>query len=116
MILSSTFIYANVQDDGRTVVKECHTDDLGNEYYVDYVAEVGYDINARLAQDAADIQAQIDEAANAPPPPPDLQTQVDDLTAQVNDLTSQLSDVQSENMVLNRQLGVKSLGVQDGSS
>ena len=59
-IVSSVFIYANVQVDGSIVVKECHTDDQGNEYYVDYVAEVGYDINARMAQDAICIQAQID--------------------------------------------------------
>ena len=88
----------------------------GNAYYVDYVAPAGTDLNARLAQDAIDIEAQIEAAANAPPPPPDLQTQVDDLTAQVEDLTIQLSDAQTENMALTRQLGVKQMGAADGSS
>ena len=52
MIISSSFVYANPQSDGRTVVKEQHTDDQGNDYFVDYVAEVGTDINAHLAASA----------------------------------------------------------------
>jgi hypothetical protein len=86
------------------VVKECHTEDLGNDYYVDYVAEKGSDLNARLAQDAVNIQAQIDAAVNAPPPPPDLQTQVMELTAQVDDLTIQLNDTKALNIELSAQV------------
>lgn len=52
MIISSSFVYANPQLDGRTVVKEQHTDDQGNDYYVDYVAEVGTDLDAHLAASA----------------------------------------------------------------
>lgn len=62
-IVSSLFTVDNPQIDGRRVVIETHTDDSGNQYQISYVADVGYDINQRLANDATELIAQLQAEA-----------------------------------------------------
>lgn len=55
----------NIQRDGRRTVREIWTDDLGNQYSYDYMADVGTDVNAvmndrmsEVLQQATDYQTQ----------------------------------------------------------
>lgn len=57
-IVSSVIANSLLQIDGRHVMRETHTDDQGNVYHVDYVAEVGTDLNAMLTQHAIAIGTQ----------------------------------------------------------
>lgn len=47
--VTGSIIWNDPQIDGRHVVRELWTDDLGNEFTYDYIADVGMDINAKLA-------------------------------------------------------------------
>lgn len=57
-IVSSIIVWDLPQTDGRHVVREEHADDQGNVYDFDYIAEIGMDINARLAARAIELGAQ----------------------------------------------------------
>lgn len=61
MIVSSEISQQNVQTDGRCEVREVWTDDQGNQYVYDYMANAGTDINAvmnaRQPQVLADAEA-----------------------------------------------------------
>ena len=59
MIVSSVIALNNLQVDGRRVIEELHTDDQGNQYTFDYMADPDTDINAVLAQRADDLNAQL---------------------------------------------------------
>ena len=48
MISSRNIEWALIQKDGTRNVRERHVDDLGNEYFFDYQADVGTDIQAKL--------------------------------------------------------------------
>ena len=63
-ILSSTYTQdAHTQRDGGRYTIERHTDDAGKVYQVGpYVAPVGFDVAARLASRAAEINEQLAEA------------------------------------------------------
>lgn len=52
MIVSSSIVWALPQEDGRIVVRESHVDDQGRESIVDYVAEEGTDLGAKLSERA----------------------------------------------------------------
>ena len=54
-IVSSTIISQNTQIDGRVYVREKHVDHLTKEYFIEYLADLGEDINANLATHAAQI-------------------------------------------------------------
>jgi len=56
-IVSSVITWALPQSDGSMNIRETFTDDLGNIYQSDYNAPAGYDINTRLANDAANLTA-----------------------------------------------------------
>jgi hypothetical protein len=56
-ILSSVITQDLPQDDGRRIVRETHTDDQGNVYVFDYMAEISTDINAKLTARASDLNA-----------------------------------------------------------
>jgi hypothetical protein len=47
-IISSTIACRTRQADGRGYVREVHTDDHGNEFIYDYIADEGADIPALL--------------------------------------------------------------------
>lgn len=57
-IASSTFT-ASVQADGRSQVHEIHTDLIGVEHTVDYLAAAGTDLDAALAVHAANLGAEL---------------------------------------------------------
>lgn len=64
-IISSVIVWDNFQVDGRHSVREQHTDDQGNVFTFDYMADVGTDVNAvmqaRLPEvlvEAEAVQAQ----------------------------------------------------------
>lgn len=63
MIVSSVIEWADVQTDGRTSVREVHTDDQGKQYTQDYMANVGDDLNANLAAHAQNLEQQIENMA-----------------------------------------------------
>lgn len=49
----------NIQADGRSVVREQHTDDVGQVYFFDYMAEPKFDIDARLQEHAQELNIEI---------------------------------------------------------
>ena len=54
---------AHTQQGGARYVVERHTDHLGNQYMVGpYLAQPGFDYNARATQRAAEIEQQLAEA------------------------------------------------------
>lgn len=59
-IINSVIAKTTTQADGRTDVTEAHTDQNGVEYQVNYLAAVGLDLNAVLAERAARLGADID--------------------------------------------------------
>lgn len=66
-IVSSTFTTGAPQADGRTYVIEVHTDNVGLQYVVQYLAAVGADYTAVMTARAAQLSTQIAdiEASNA---------------------------------------------------
>lgn len=54
-IVISEIIGTYPQADGRQYVRERHVDQLAKEYFVEYLADIGMDINAKLAEHAAQI-------------------------------------------------------------
>ncbi len=48
-----------LQVDGRRTVREVHTDDQGQEYIFDYMADAGVDIPQKLANRAAELEAAL---------------------------------------------------------
>ncbi len=52
-----------LQVDGRRVVREAHTDDQGQEYIFNYMADISMDVQQRLTDRAAELEA----ALNATP-------------------------------------------------
>lgn len=58
-IVSSVFTIDNIQSDGRRVIIETHTDDSGTQHQITYMCDEGFDINAKLTQDALDLTAQL---------------------------------------------------------
>lgn len=52
VIVSSQITLNNLQDDNRRVIREVHTDDQGNAYQIDYMADASMDINLNLANHA----------------------------------------------------------------
>lgn len=63
-MLTSTYTLDNhTQHDGRIYVFERHVDENGNVYAWDYLAAVGTDYNAVLAEHASILEAQLAAAA-----------------------------------------------------
>lgn len=58
-IVSSSIAWQEPQADGRLSVRELHIDDAGNEWQLDYLIDANADLEARLAEHAA--QLVIDE-------------------------------------------------------
>lgn len=56
-IVSSVLAVNDLQDDGRRVVREIWTDDQGNQFTYDYMADVGVNPNTVMANRAADVEA-----------------------------------------------------------
>jgi hypothetical protein len=67
MIISSVIAWYNIQIDGRHSVREVHTDDQGDVFTFDYMADVGVDVNAVMAARIPQVQAESDalQLANA---------------------------------------------------
>jgi hypothetical protein len=57
-IISSTIVWQLPQVDGSYNVRMEYTDDQGNVYDLDLNAPANMDLNARLAQGQADLEAQ----------------------------------------------------------
>lgn len=94
MIVSSIISHKNIQIDGRTEVREIHTDDQGVEYIYDYMADPKMDTDARLAERVKELNNQLTEdEKNAPFM---AQQKIDDLQGQIDTLTSQLKVAQDE--------------------
>jgi hypothetical protein len=55
MIVSSEILWDLPQADGSRTIREEHTDDQGNVYSFDYMAETDTDVNAKLAARAAEL-------------------------------------------------------------
>lgn len=67
-IVTSLISLSNTQIDGRIAVRERHTDDSGNLYLVDYMADKNMNLTNHLANDALQLTAQLQFlAANAIP-------------------------------------------------
>ena len=60
MIISSIIQWDNIQIDGRHSVREVHTDDVGNVFTYDYMADVGADVNAVMLARVPDVTAASD--------------------------------------------------------
>lgn len=60
-IVSSVLTLNDVQQDGRRVVIETHTDDAGNQYQISYMAEADIDPDIKLAQHASDLNNQLSD-------------------------------------------------------
>lgn len=58
-ITSSSIVWANPQIDGRSAVREVHTDDSGVDHILDYLADAGADLDAHLAARAVDLAASL---------------------------------------------------------
>lgn len=58
-IVSSVLFIDDLQQDGRRVIIETHTDDSGKQYQISYMAEPDMDVNARLTQHANDLTTQL---------------------------------------------------------
>lgn len=56
---SSTIIEDREQKDGRRSVRELHIDALGKEHIIQYLAESGADVNARMTARAAELDDQL---------------------------------------------------------
>lgn len=57
-ILQSTIVWNLPQVDGRSIVRELHIDDQGNQYTFDYVLDKNANVNLHLTNDAATLNAQ----------------------------------------------------------
>lgn len=65
-IVSSSVVWADIQTDGRFVVRELWLDDQGNDFVFDYIAPQGADINATMTARTPQVlaDAQIIQAQN----------------------------------------------------
>lgn len=54
-IIVSEIVGQLIQDDGRSYVKERHVDHLAKEYFLEYLADLGTNLQAKLAEHAAQI-------------------------------------------------------------
>lgn len=61
-IISSEIAEDRAQIDGRRSIREVHTDDLGEQHVVTYLAEAGADVTLILPERAAQIDASLVEA------------------------------------------------------
>lgn len=64
MITSSVIASQNIQIDGRSEVREIHTDDKGVQYIFDYMANPGMDLNAKLQANADELNLQLSTQAS----------------------------------------------------
>lgn len=48
MTVTGVIDFDNPQIDGRRCIREIWTDDLGNQYTYDYMADAGTDINSKM--------------------------------------------------------------------
>lgn len=58
-IVSSSIFLDNTQSDRRRVIIEEFIDDQGNNYQQSYMVDPDMDVNAKLAVDAANLNAQL---------------------------------------------------------
>ena len=84
---------SNIQIDGRHSVREQHTDDSGNLYYLDYMAEKGTNLNQHLSNNATQLNASFkflsDNAI------PIAQAQIAFIQSQINSLQTNLTAKQN---------------------
>lgn len=64
-ISSSTFTVGHAQPDGRSYVVETHTDHLGAQHRVEYLASAGADYAAIAAARVPQLESQLAEAEAA---------------------------------------------------
>ena len=58
-IVSSAIVVNNPQADGRSVVREQHVDSIGNNYYIDYIADISVNTATHLAASATSLGVSV---------------------------------------------------------
>lgn len=59
MIISSEIFLVSPQADGRKYIIEKHITDSGREIQVQYLADVGFDFEAKMVDRVPELEAQI---------------------------------------------------------
>lgn len=94
MIVDSKIVQSTKQVDGRTIIREQHTDDQGTLYFCDYMASKGIDTAQHLAANADQLNAQFKYAVDNAVPI--AQAMVDDANLQLTVAQQALTKAQAK--------------------